>query len=76
MQVIKKERINVYEVYAAMDGTEFNTVEECRKYENSAKCVLLSKYTVPCSNIAPCLLLASISANFFAESSVILSSDL
>jgi hypothetical protein len=51
MQVIKKERINVYEVYAAMDGTEFNTIEECRKYENSAKCVLLAKYKEYCDVI-------------------------
>ena len=48
MQIIKKERINVYEVYAAMDGTEFNTIDECRKYENSAKCVLLTKYNECC----------------------------
>lgn len=44
MQVIKKEKTTTYEVYSAMDGTEFNNIEECRKYENSAKCVLLAKY--------------------------------
>ena len=51
MQVIKKEKITTYEVYSAMDGTEFNTIEECRKYENSAKCVLLAKYKECCDVI-------------------------
>lgn len=51
MQVIKKERITTYEVYSAMDGTEFSTAEECRKYENSAKCVLLTKYDECCDVI-------------------------
>ena len=30
--------------YKALDGTLFNDKEECKKYEESAKCVLLSKY--------------------------------
>lgn len=51
MQVIKKEKITTYEVYSAMDGTEFDNVEECEKYENSAKCVLLSKYQEYCDII-------------------------
>jgi hypothetical protein len=51
MQVIKKEKITTYEIYSAMDGTEFNTIEECRKYENSAKCVLLTKYKECCDVI-------------------------
>lgn len=51
MQVIKKEKTTTYEVYSAMDGTEFNNVEECRKYENSAKCVLLTKYQEYCDII-------------------------
>lgn len=51
MQVIKKEKITTYEVYSAMDGTEFNNIEECKKYENSAKCVLLAKYKECCDVI-------------------------
>ena len=30
--------------YIAIDGTEFVNEEECAKYEETAKCVLLSKY--------------------------------
>ena len=30
--------------YEAMDGTQFINREECKKYEESAKCVLLTKY--------------------------------
>lgn len=48
MQVTKKEKITTYEVYTAMDGTEFDNIDECRKYENSAKCVLLAKYKEYC----------------------------
>lgn len=48
MQVIKKEKITTYEVYSAMDGTVFNNIEECRKYENTAKCVLLTRYQEYC----------------------------
>jgi hypothetical protein len=32
-------------VYVASDGTEFRDKEQCRKYEDSAKCVLMSRYT-------------------------------
>lgn len=31
-------------VYVASDGTEFKDKEQCKKYEDSAKCALLSKY--------------------------------
>lgn len=31
-------------VYEAYDGNQFNSSEECTKYEESAKCALLSKY--------------------------------
>lgn len=40
-EIIKKE---TYEVYTASDGTEFKDKEECKRYEDTAKCVLLSKY--------------------------------
>lgn len=33
-----------YELYIASDGTEFTNIEECKRYEDTAKCVLLSKY--------------------------------
>lgn len=31
-------------VYEATDGTQFKDKAECKKYEESAKCVLLTKY--------------------------------
>ena len=31
-------------VYEANDGTQFQTMEECEKYENTAKCALLIRY--------------------------------
>lgn len=31
-------------MYQAIDGTQFTTEEECRKYEESAKCALLTRY--------------------------------
>jgi hypothetical protein len=43
MKEITKERVQKYTVYQAVDGTEFNTVEECQKYDNSAKGVLRGK---------------------------------
>lgn len=46
METIKKERVHkeFYEIYVANDGTEFNDKEECKKYEESAHCVLFTKY--------------------------------
>ena len=44
MKEIIKEVKNTYTVYQASDGTEFNSVEECKKYEDTAKCLLLTKY--------------------------------
>lgn len=42
MKEITKEHTKVekYTVYEAVDGTEFNTREECQEYDNSAKGVL------------------------------------
>lgn len=31
-------------IYEANDGTEFQTPEECKQYENTAVCVLLTRY--------------------------------
>lgn len=41
-----KEIKQTYQVtkYQAEDGTIFDTKEECQKYDESAKCVLLGKY--------------------------------
>lgn len=41
-----KEIKQTYQItkYQAEDGTIFNTKEECKKYDESAKCVLLGKY--------------------------------
>ena len=44
MKEITKEVKNTYTVYQASDGTEFNSVEECKKYEDTTKCLLLTKY--------------------------------
>ena len=45
MKKIVKDRIEKFTVYQAVDGTEFKDKEECRKYEESAKCLLFSKYS-------------------------------
>lgn len=46
MKKIQKEVVTKrYEdVFIANDGTEFSIKEECEKYENSAKCVLLTRF--------------------------------
>lgn len=44
MKEITKEKKSTYTVYQAVDGTEFNSKEECQKYEDTAKCLLLTKY--------------------------------
>lgn len=44
MKKITKEKKSTYTVYQAVDGTEFNSIEECQKYEDTAKCLLLTKY--------------------------------
>ena len=44
MKEITKEKKSTYTVYQATDGTEFNSKEECQKYEDTAKCLLLTKY--------------------------------
>ena len=45
MKEITKERTKVekYVVYQAVDGTEFNSKEDCEAYDNSAKGVLRGK---------------------------------
>lgn len=40
-EIIKKSYVTKYE---AIDGTIFEDREECKKYDNSARAVLLSKY--------------------------------
>lgn len=46
MKEIQKEVvIKRYDtMFVANDGTEFTTKEECKKYEETAKCILLAKY--------------------------------
>lgn len=39
-----RTKTEYYHVYEASDGTEFTNRDECLKYEESAKCVLLTKY--------------------------------
>ena len=43
MKVIQKKKETEYSVYQATDGTEFNDCDECEKYENSARGVLLAE---------------------------------
>lgn len=44
MEKITKEKTTFCTVYKAFDGKEFNTEEECRKYENSAFGVISARY--------------------------------
>ena len=44
MKPIEIERVTKVTRYEAIDGTTFATEEECVKYEDTAKCVLLTKY--------------------------------
>lgn len=44
MKEIQKETKQYITVYEALDGTEFTSKEECKKYEESARCVLMTKY--------------------------------
>lgn len=44
MKKIQKERKSCYDVFVAVDGTEFLTEEECKKYEESAYGVLMARY--------------------------------
>lgn len=39
-----REKIGTETIYIAYDGTEFKDKEQCKKYEDSAKCALLYKY--------------------------------
>ena len=43
MKKIQKERKSFYDVFVAIDGTEFNDREQCEKYEQSAKGVIMAK---------------------------------
>lgn len=44
MKEVQKEIKKHITIYEAIDGTEFKSKEECIKYEESAKCVLIAKY--------------------------------
>ena len=44
MKPIEIEKVTKVTRYEAIDGTTFATEEECVKYEDTAKCVLLTKY--------------------------------
>lgn len=44
MKKVDIEKTVIETLWEASDGTTFKDKEECEKYENSAKCVLLSKY--------------------------------
>lgn len=44
MKQVEIEKTTKVTHYEAIDGTTFTTKEECVRYEESAKCVLLSRY--------------------------------
>lgn len=44
MKPVEIEKITKVTHYEAIDGTTFTTKEECVRYEESAKCVLFSRY--------------------------------
>lgn len=44
MKEISVEQKTYIHKWEAKDGTQFNSREDCEKYENSAKCVVLAKY--------------------------------
>lgn len=44
MKSVNKEVTNTIYGWEAIDGTFFDNKEECQKYENSAKTVILAKY--------------------------------
>lgn len=44
MKEISVEQKTYIRKWEAKDGTQFNSKEDCEKYENSAKCVILAKY--------------------------------
>lgn len=44
MKTETRTREQYYDVYIAMDGTEFNDKAECEKYEQSAKAVVNANY--------------------------------
>lgn len=46
MKEITKEKIQKYSIWEANDGTEFNSKEECVKYEDSARCAIMTKYNL------------------------------
>lgn len=43
MKKIQKTRESYYDVFVAYDGTEFTNSDECKKYEESARGVLMAK---------------------------------
>lgn len=44
MKEIKEEEIVYNYKYEALDGTVFNSKEECNKYEKTAECVIKKRY--------------------------------
>lgn len=44
MKEISVEKTLTVRKYEAVDGTLFDDKDECQRYENTARCVLLSKY--------------------------------
>jgi hypothetical protein len=45
MKEVVKEVIKRETIWEASDGTQFTSKEECQKYENTAKCVIRTRYS-------------------------------
>lgn len=45
MKEVVKEVIKREIIWEASDGTQFNSKEECQKYENTANCVIRTRYS-------------------------------
>ena len=45
MKEVVKEVIKRETIWVASDGTQFTSKEECQKYENTAKCVIRTRYS-------------------------------
>jgi N12 class adenine-specific DNA methylase len=44
MKEIVTEKVSKYTVYQAIDGTKFDSKDECVAYEKTVECVLLTRY--------------------------------
>lgn len=66
MKEIKITKEQVFFTYEAIDGTMFESKEECEKYEGTCKCVLMTKYNqIPKISCSECDITKYIGSNEF-----------